>query len=51
MGLYRIYHDGWTAKSAYKEMLDIGFHTYLVFLDHYFREKSGLDRTFLVQQH
>ena len=43
IGLHRIEHDGWTPKAATKEMLGMGFHKLLVFLWHYWEEKSGYD--------
>ena len=42
MGLYRIQENNWPAQEAYAEMLQLGFHKQLVFLDHYFKQKSGL---------
>lgn len=42
-GLYRIYYQGWAPKRAYREMLDLGFHPQLVFLNHYFEEKTGFE--------
>ncbi len=43
MGLYRIQEQNWPAQEAYAEMLKLGFHKQLVFLDHYFKQKTGLD--------
>ena len=43
IGLHRIEHDGWTPAAANKEMLGMGFHKVLVFLWHYWEEKSGFD--------
>ena len=43
MGLYRIQEQHWSAKEAYAEMLELGFHKQLVFLNHYFEKKTGMD--------
>lgn len=43
MGLYRIQEQNWSAKEAYTEMLALGFHKQLVFLNHYFEKKTGMD--------
>lgn len=43
MGLYRIQEQNWSAKEAYTEMLELGFHKKLVFLNHYFEKKTGMD--------
>ncbi len=43
MGLYRIQEQHWSAKEAYAEMLALGFHKQLVFLNHYFEQKTGLE--------
>lgn len=42
IGLYRVFTQRWKSKDAYAEMLKLGFHPSLVFLDHYFKEKSKL---------
>lgn len=42
IGLHRIRHDGWERSRAYDEMLERGFHPYLVGLTQYFfRYASG----------
>jgi protein tyrosine/serine phosphatase len=46
IGLYRIYFEDWTPKEAYREMLDMGFHQILFFLDGYFLNRTGLDPWF-----
>jgi tyrosine-protein phosphatase SIW14 len=43
VGLYRVEYQNWTPVRAYNEMLDKGFHRILLGLNHYFRERSGLD--------
>ena len=43
VGLHRVWHDGWTPAAAYKEMLANGFHKVLVFLNHYYEERTGFD--------
>src|SRR5439155_8620420 len=43
VGLYRVFHEHWTPAAAYKEMLAKGFHQILVFLNHYYEEKTGFD--------
>jgi protein tyrosine/serine phosphatase len=43
IGLHRVFHDGWTPAKAYQEMLANGFHQLLVFLNHYYEEKTGWD--------
>lgn len=42
VGLYRVLYEGWTPQDAYSEMLNLGFRTMLVPLDHYFKERTGL---------
>jgi tyrosine-protein phosphatase SIW14 len=42
LGLFRVFEQKWTPKAAYDEMLDIGFHPALIFLDNYYREKTGM---------
>ncbi|MGK5089101.1 tyrosine-protein phosphatase [Bdellovibrionota bacterium FG-2] len=36
VGLYRVYHDGWKPRAAYKEMRKIGFNHWLLGLDVYY---------------
>ena len=44
IGLHRVYNEGWAPIRAYQEMLNLGFHSFpLVFLNHYFEVKSGLE--------
>lgn len=43
VGLYRVFQEGWTPAAAYAEMKAIGFHPELVFLNHYFEEKTGFE--------
>jgi protein tyrosine/serine phosphatase len=42
IGLHRVFTDQWTPKAAYQEMLDLGFHTILVSLDRYYKDKTGM---------
>lgn len=41
IGLERVMNQKWKPADAYTEMLDKGFHQYLLGLDEYFREKTG----------
>lgn len=41
VGLRRVFYSLWTPKDAYKEMLDLGFHTILFNLDKYFKDRTG----------
>ena len=41
IGLYRVKVQGWSAKDAYNEMLQNGFHSTLKELDQYFWDKAG----------
>ena len=43
VGLYRIRTEQWAPSDAYAEMLKIGFHQSLVFLNHYFERTTGFD--------
>jgi tyrosine-protein phosphatase SIW14 len=43
IALYRVFYEGWAAKDAYKEMIDMGFHKALFLLNHYFEEKTGYE--------
>ena len=40
VGLYRVEQQEWTPQVAYQEMLDIGFHAYLLQLDRYFKART-----------
>jgi tyrosine-protein phosphatase SIW14 len=42
VGLFRVESQRWSAREAYDEMLEIGFHPYLKFLDDYYRSRTGL---------
>jgi protein tyrosine phosphatase (PTP) superfamily phosphohydrolase (DUF442 family) len=42
IGLHRVFADQWTAKDAYQEMLDLGFHSILSSLQNYYKEKTGM---------
>lgn len=41
IGLHRVYEESWQPNSAYREMLDLGFHKVLVKLDRYFKQTTG----------
>jgi protein tyrosine phosphatase (PTP) superfamily phosphohydrolase (DUF442 family) len=43
VGLYRVFTEHWSPAKAYKEMLAKGFHRILVFLNHYYEEKTGFE--------
>ena len=43
MGLYRVRTEGWAPAAAYQEMLDIGFHQTLIFLNHFFETRTGFE--------
>ena len=43
VGLHRVFHEHWTPKAAYNEMIAKGFHKLLVFLNHYYEEKTGFE--------
>jgi len=43
IGLHRVFHEGVTPAKAYAEMLANGFHRSLVFLNHYYEEKTGFE--------
>jgi len=43
IGLYRVFRQGWKPTTAYQEMLRRGFHPTLVALDHYYKEKTGME--------
>ncbi len=40
IGLYRVLYEGWAPAEAYSEMLRLGFHKELIFLNHYFEETT-----------
>jgi protein tyrosine/serine phosphatase len=40
VGLYRIEIDHWTVADAWTEMLDLGFHRSLIFLNNYFARRT-----------
>jgi tyrosine-protein phosphatase SIW14 len=42
VGLYRVFTQHVEPRAAYEEMKHYGFHHALVFLKHYFDEKTGL---------
>lgn len=41
IGLRRVFSEGWTPGKAHDEMLAYGFHTALISLENYFRQKTG----------
>ncbi|OFZ29312.1 MAG: hypothetical protein A2622_07810 [Bdellovibrionales bacterium RIFCSPHIGHO2_01_FULL_40_29] len=41
MGLYRYRVDKWTAREAYAEMKELGFHSILRSLDKYFKKQTN----------
>lgn len=41
--LYRVIYQNWNPAKAYKEMLDLGFRKELVFLNHYYEERTGFE--------
>ncbi len=43
IGLHRVYAEGWEPEAAYDEMLELGFHRSLVYLDRYFKSVTGFD--------
>lgn len=43
VGLYRVLDQGWAPEIAYREMLRFGFHRALLALDHYYKEKTGME--------
>jgi|SRR5215468_9790174 len=43
VGLYRVFTERWSPARAYQEMLAKGFHRLLVFLNHYYEEKTGFE--------
>lgn len=43
VGLYRVEAERWQPAHAYQEMKQLGFHPLLVFLNHYFEERTGWD--------
>lgn len=43
VGLYRVEHQEWSPEQAYTEMLELGFHQSLIFLDNYFKKRISFD--------
>jgi tyrosine-protein phosphatase SIW14 len=43
VGLYRVLVENTSPAMAYQEMLHFGFHTDLVFLNHYFEQRTGYE--------
>lgn len=43
VGLHRVYAERIDPQTAYQEMLDLGFHKSLVFLDRYYKRVTGLE--------
>jgi protein tyrosine/serine phosphatase len=43
IGLYRVFYENWTPADAYREMLSLGFHQELFFLNHYFEAVTGFE--------
>jgi protein tyrosine/serine phosphatase len=43
VGLYRVFTEHGSPKTAYKEMIAKGFHKILFFLNHYYEEKTGYE--------
>ena len=43
IGLHRVFHEGVSPAKAYAEMLANGFHKALVFLNHYYEERTGFE--------
>jgi tyrosine-protein phosphatase SIW14 len=43
IGLHRVLAQGWAPETAYREMLRYGFHRALIALDHYYKEKTGME--------
>jgi protein tyrosine/serine phosphatase len=41
IALERVIDEGWAPQDAHDEMLQMGFHTIFVGLDHYFEQKTG----------
>ena len=40
VGLYRVEHEHWSPEEAYQEMKDQGFHSLLVMLQWYYKERT-----------
>jgi tyrosine-protein phosphatase SIW14 len=40
VGIYRVEQQRWTPRMAYREMKDLGFRTFLVYLDRYFKART-----------
>jgi protein tyrosine/serine phosphatase len=43
IALYRVFYQHWSPQDAHDEMLTLGFHRELVFLNHYFEIKTGFE--------
>ena len=43
IGLYRVFSQGWTPAAAWAEMEKLGFHSILLGLTDYFKDKTGYD--------
>lgn len=43
VGLYRVETEHWQPGHAYAEMKQLGFHPILVFLNHYYEERTGFE--------
>lgn len=42
IGLHRVESEGWDSETAYEEMKDLGFRTWLYKLDNYYKKRSGM---------
>jgi len=43
MGIYRVESEHWQPGHAYEEMKALGFHPSLIFLNHYFENRTGFE--------
>lgn len=43
IALYRVTFERWTPQAAHAEMMDHGFNSILMSMNHYFEEKTGWD--------
>lgn len=43
VGIYRVLDQEWKPEAAYQEMLDYGFHPYMIFMRHFFDLKTGFN--------
>lgn len=43
IGLHRVEEESWDAETAYEEMKDLGFRTWLYRLDRYYKKRTGMD--------